>query len=126
MGRRRHRLRRQRHSLRPRHLTPRAYNPPLRAHVAHPCVAPRFTREGRARKTRFYASGPGGGGSGGEVEPFGPARVGCAVAEDAPRDALRGRRRDMQTPTEFGWRLVTLGVVAPGAGGYHVVPLVLA
>jgi hypothetical protein len=30
----------------------------------------------------------------------------------------------MQTPTELGWRFVTLGVITPGAGGDHIFPLV--
>jgi hypothetical protein len=28
----------------------------------------------------------------------------------------------MQTPTEFGWRFVTFGVITPSAGGYHILP----
>src|SRR6266542_2486494 len=61
-----------------------------------------------------------------DVEPVGPARVGCAVAEHPPGRSLGcgGYRRE--TPAELGWRLVALAVVAPGAGGHHVVPRVPA
>src|SRR5205085_12352638 len=68
---------------------------------------------------------PGAGGSR-QVEPVRPPRVGGAVAEQAPGDALGRDRLDMQTPAELGWRTVALGVVAPGAGGYHVLPRVPA
>src|SRR5205823_1299132 len=61
-----------------------------------------------------------------QVEPVGPARVRRAVPEHPPRRALGRDRVDMQTPAELGWRTVALGVVAPGAGGYHVLPRVPA
>src|SRR5258705_14015976 len=46
------------------------------------------------------------------------------MAEDPPGGALRRRGHHMQTPTDFGWRLVAFRMVTPGAGGYHIVPLV--
>ena len=48
------------------------------------------------------------------------------MAQDPPRDALRRGRSEMQTPTEFGWRFITLGVITPGAGRDYVLPLVTA
>src|SRR5258708_15579696 len=61
---------------------------------------------------------------GGYVKPFGPAGIGGAVAEHAPGGTFGGGGHGMQTPTELGWRFVTLGLVSPGAGREHNFPLV--
>ena len=53
---------------------------------------------------------------------YGYGPVDRPMTEDTPGRPPRRGRCAMQTPAELGWRFVALGVVAPSAGCYDVLP----
>src|SRR2546423_1205415 len=93
-------------------------------------VQPPPPEAGRNARGQPQGPAPGGArapvdrGRAGRVQRVAPARVRGTVPEPPQREALGRDGGRMQTPAELGWRTVALGVVAPGAGGYDVLPRV--